>query len=52
MYDIRDENLFSFKLAATFLLFLAAVVFMLTCYDTEYMAAQVYALGLYLEGLV
>lgn len=52
MYDIREENLFSLKLVATFLLFLAAVVFILTCYDTEYMVAQVYALGIYLEGLV
>lgn len=52
MYDIREENLFSFKLMAMFLLFLAAVVFILACYDTEYMVAQVYALGLYLEWLV
>ena len=52
MYDIREEKLFSFKLVAMFLLFLAAVVFMLACYDTEYMVTIVYALGLYLEGLV
>lgn len=52
MYDIREENLFSFKLVAVFFLFLAAVVFMLTCYDPEYMMTIVYALGIYLEGLV